>query len=171
MLENFICYEIFFKPVRDCKVRNIGVRSDHSAVIVSFRITAIKFKVKETIKKIIDWRKINGDAETNIEFNLRLSENIKKYHTYTNFNYSILQAAKVATTTNTTNQGWFHHSKDQLLPEIELQDHLLTMLRNMNEEDTRKVRLQLSQAQTSVTDLISLEKAAWSAHQTEKFTK
>ena len=47
MLDNFICSESFLKHVRDCKVNNIGVRSDHSAVIVSFKITAIKFKVKE----------------------------------------------------------------------------------------------------------------------------
>ena len=85
--------------MRDCKVSNIGVRSDHSAVIVSFRITVIKFKVKGKINKIIDWKKINRDAETNIEFNLRLGENITKEHTYTNFNDSILQAAKVSTTT------------------------------------------------------------------------
>ena len=45
MLDNFICSESFFKCVRDCKVSNIGVRSDHLAVIVSFKITAIKFKV------------------------------------------------------------------------------------------------------------------------------
>ena len=74
----------------DCKVSNIGVRSDHSAVIVSFRITAIKFKVKGKINKIIDWKKINGDAENNIEFNLRLSENITKENTFTNFKDSIL---------------------------------------------------------------------------------
>ena len=111
-------FESFFKRVCDCKVSNIGVRSDHSAVIVSFIITAIKFKVKGKINKIIEWKKINGDAETSIEFNLRLSENITKEHTYTNFNDSILQAAKVATTTKTTNQGWFHHSKDQLLQPI-----------------------------------------------------
>ena len=151
--------------MRDCKVSNIGVRSDHSAVIVSFKITAIKLKVKEKINKIIDWKKINGDAETTIEFNLRLSENVTKEHTYTNFNDSILQAAKVATTTKLTNQGWFHHYKDHLLPAIKLLDHLLTILCNMNEEDTRKVRLQLRQAQTSVTDLISLAKASWSAYQ------
>ena len=42
------------------------------------------------------------------------------------------------------------------------------MLQNMNDEYTRKVRLQLSQAQTSVTDLIALAKALWSAHQAEK---
>ena len=160
MLEKFICSDSFFKRVRDCKVSNIGVRSDHSEVIVSFKITAIKFKVKEKINKIIDWKKINGDAETNIEFNLRLSENITKEHTYNNFNNSILQSAKVATTTKPTNQGWFHHYKDHLLPTIELRDHLLTILRNMNEEDTRKVRLQIRQAQTSVTELIYLAGAS-----------
>ena len=47
MLENYICSESFFKRVHDCKVSNIGVRSDHSAVIVCFKITVIKFKVKE----------------------------------------------------------------------------------------------------------------------------
>ena len=127
------------------------------AVILKLTITA-------------DWKKINGDAETNIEFNLRLSGNITKEHTYTHFNDSILQAAKVDTKTNATNQSWFHHSKDHLLPAIELRDHLLTMMRNMNEEDTRKVRLQLCQAQTSVTDLISLAKGSWSAHQAKKIT-
>ena len=143
MLDNFICSESFFKRVRECKVNNIGVRSDHLAVIVSLRTTAIKFKVKEKINKIIDRKKINGDAETNIEFNLRLSENITNEHKYTDFNDAILQAAKVAITTKPTNQGWFYHSKDHLIPSIELCDHLLTILCNMNEEDTRNVRLKL----------------------------
>ena len=66
MLDNFICSESFFKRMGGCKVSNLGVRSDHLAVIVSFRITSIKFKVKEKINKVIDWKKINGDAETNI---------------------------------------------------------------------------------------------------------
>ena len=126
--------------------------------------------MKEKINKIIYWKKINGDAETNIEFNLRLSENITKEHTYTDFNNAILQAAKVATTTKSKNQGWFHHSKDHLLPAIELRNHLLTILRKINKEDTRNVRLQPCRAQTSVTDLISLAKASWSAYQAEKST-
>ena len=112
--------------------------------------------MKEKINKVIDWKKINRDAQTNIEFNLRLSENITKEHTYTNFNDSILQAAKATTTTKMTIQGWSHHYKDQLRPAIDIWDHLLTMRQNMNDEDTRKVRLQLSQSQTSVTDLIAL---------------
>ena len=56
MLDNFICSESFFKRVRDCKVSNIGVRGDHLAVIVCFKITAIKFKVKGKINKIIYWK-------------------------------------------------------------------------------------------------------------------
>ena len=100
----------------DCKVSNIDVRSDHSAVIVCFKITAIKFKVKEKIDRIIDWKKINVDAETNIEFNLRLSENMTSEHTYAYFNDTILQATKVTITTKPTNQGWVYHSKDYLLP-------------------------------------------------------
>ena len=46
MLENFICSESFFKLVRYCKVSNIGVRSDHLAVIFCFKITEIKLEVK-----------------------------------------------------------------------------------------------------------------------------
>ena len=102
--------------MRDCKVSNIGARSDHLAVIVCFKIMAIKFKVK-----------INGDAETNIEFNLRLGKNITNEHTYTDFNDAILQAAKVDITKKPTNQGWFHHSKDlPILPLLPLQrrDHV-----------------------------------------------
>ena len=60
MLDNFICSESLFKRVRDCKVSNMGVRSDHSAVMVCFKITVIKFKAKEKINKMIDWKKITG---------------------------------------------------------------------------------------------------------------
>ena len=119
---------------------------------------------------IIKCNILSGDAETNIEFNLRLSENITNEHTYTDFNDEILQATEVAITTKPTNQGWFHHSKDHLLPAIEIRDYLLTILRNMNEEDTINFRLKLLQAQTCVTNLIALAKASWSAYQAEKFT-
>ena len=46
MLDNFICSESFFKLVCDCKLSSIGARSDHLAVIVCFKITAIGFKDK-----------------------------------------------------------------------------------------------------------------------------
>ena len=143
MLDNFICSEILFKTRARLQSKQHWVRSDHSAVIVCFKITAIKFKAREKINKIIDRKRNNGDAETNIEFNLRLSENITNEHTYTDFNDAILRAAKVAITTKPKNRGWFYRSKDHLLPEIDLHDHLLTILRNMNEEDRRNVRLQL----------------------------
>ena len=113
---------------------------------------------------------LKGVIITNIEFNLRLSENITNEHTYTDFNDAILQAAKVAITTKPTNQGWFHHYKDHLLPASNLRDHVLTILRNINEEDIRNVILQLRQAQTYVTNLISLAKASWSAYEAERFT-
>ena len=102
-------------------------------MIVCFKITEIKFKLKEKINRIIDWKQINGDDVNNIEFNLILIENITNEHTYTEFNDAILQAAKVAITTKPINQGWFDCSKDHLLPEIELLNHLLAILRNMNE--------------------------------------
>ena len=79
-------------------------------------------------------------------------------HTYTYFKNAILKAANVDITTKPTNQGLFHHSKDYLLTAVEVCDHLLTILSNMNEYNTRKINviIQLRQAQTSVTELIAL---------------
>ena len=44
-LDNFICSRPFFCRVKDCKWVNIGMRSDHTAILTSFKLTAIKFKV------------------------------------------------------------------------------------------------------------------------------
>ena len=42
-LDNFISSFVFFKQISDCKVTKLGVRSDHAAISVKFRLTAIKF--------------------------------------------------------------------------------------------------------------------------------
>ena len=58
MLDNFICSRPFFRRVKDCKVFNIGMRSDHTAILTSFKITVIKFKVNEKLVSHIYWKQI-----------------------------------------------------------------------------------------------------------------
>ena len=42
-LDNFISCPGFFKRISDCKVTTLGVRSNHAAIKVKFRLTDIKF--------------------------------------------------------------------------------------------------------------------------------
>ena len=130
MLDNFVCSEKFFKRVKDCKVVSTGVRSDHSAIQVTFKLTSIKFKVNAKKHVIIDWKKINNNPIVNKQFNDKLTEVLTKETDYTNFNLNILKAAKeTATTSKQKNNGWFQNSEETLLPIIEARDRILSMLR------------------------------------------
>ena len=42
MLENFVCFGQLFKRISDCKVKKLGLRIDHTAIITKFILT-IKF--------------------------------------------------------------------------------------------------------------------------------
>ena len=44
ILDNFICSRPFFRRVKDCKVVNIGMCSNHKSILTSFKLTAIKLK-------------------------------------------------------------------------------------------------------------------------------
>ena len=69
MLDNFISCPGFFKRFSDCKVTNIGVRSDHATIKVKFRLTAIKFNNEKDNIEIIDWKKIQTNHDAKTEFN------------------------------------------------------------------------------------------------------
>ena len=85
MLDNFICYRSFFRRVKDCKVVNIGMCSNHTAILTSFKLTAIKFKVNEKIAAHIDWKLIGYHKMTNKLSNNRLSKSIDGRTTYSNY--------------------------------------------------------------------------------------
>ena len=53
MLDNLIFSRYFFQRVSDCKLLDFGVRSDHSAIQVTFKVTPIKFKVNDRIQTSI----------------------------------------------------------------------------------------------------------------------
>ena len=90
IIDNFICYRPFFRRVKDCEVFNIGMCSDHTAILNSFKITAIKSKVTEKVVAQIDWKLIGYHNLTNDLFNNILSKYIAGGTTYSNYNKHIL---------------------------------------------------------------------------------
>jgi hypothetical protein len=62
--------------VHNCKVWNLGVESDHSAILMKFSLTSIKFntKSKELNQGEIDWDSIRYDNDLNTTFNQKLRE-------------------------------------------------------------------------------------------------
>ena len=58
MLDKFICSQPLFRRVKDCKLVYIGMRSNHTTIPTSFKLTAIKFKLNDKLVVHIDWKLI-----------------------------------------------------------------------------------------------------------------
>ena len=103
------------------------MRSDHTAILPSFIITAIKFKVNEKVVVYIDWKLIEYHKLTNELFNNSLFKSIAGGTTHSKYKNHILEAGtNTATTSNQKNKVWFHFSRDSLLPFIEERDALIS---------------------------------------------
>ena len=76
------------------------MRSNHTAILTSFKITAIKFKVTEKVEENIDWKLIGYHKLTNELFNSSLSKSIAGVTTYSNYNKHILEASTNTATIN-----------------------------------------------------------------------
>ena len=61
MHDLFVLSNNLHKRVRDCKVVEDGIESDHSAVQIKLALTSIKFKEQDVSRGIIDWCKILND--------------------------------------------------------------------------------------------------------------
>ena len=113
MLTNFICSQSLFRWVKDCKVVNIGMRRDHTAILTSFKLTAIKFKVNKKIAAHIDWKLIGYHKQTDKIFKNSLSKSIDGTTTYSNYNKHILEVGtNTAAISNHMSKGWFHFRRD-----------------------------------------------------------
>ena len=168
MLDNFITCSSFFKRTKDCKVIKFGVHSDHAAIKVKFRLTAMKFSNDLDDITIIDWKKIQTENAEKAIFNDKLEELTSLERDYTTFNANILQAGlETATRKKTENKGWFHHSEQTLISIISHRDYLLHHLQTCNHDDTL-LKIQLILSQEAVTSNIALAKSAWSLHQAAK---
>ena len=135
------------------------MRSDHIAILTSFKLTAIKFKVNEKIEANIDWELIGYHKPTNKLFNNSLYKSIDVRTTYSNYNKHILEVGTNTTTINNQNKkGWFHFSRDSLLPLIEERDALLydNQTLGIGEVDSSETKTRLKIAQISVDCSIAL---------------
>ena len=102
MLDNFVCCDQLFKKISGYKVTKLGVRSDHTAIVITFRLTSIKFNNDQQYSTVIDWGEIRTDEETKYFLNDKLNELLKKNKSlsndYTAFALAILLAAQAAAT-------------------------------------------------------------------------
>ena len=127
MLGNFICSKPFLHRVKDCRVVNIGMCSNHTAILTTFKITAIKFKVTEKVVAQTNWNLIGYHKINNELFNNRLSMSISGSTTYSNYNKHILESGtNTSTINNNKNKGWFHFRRDYLLTFIKELDSLIS---------------------------------------------
>ena len=105
MLDNFITCSSFFKRTKDCKVIKFGVRSDHAAIKIQFRLTAMKFSNDLDDITIIYWKKIQTENAEKAIFNDKLEELASLERDYTTFNANIIQAGlETATQKKTENR-------------------------------------------------------------------
>ena len=133
MLDNFICSQPFFCQAKDFKLVNTGIRSGHTAILTSFKITPIKFKLTEKVVAQIDWKIIGYHNLTNDIFNNSLSKSIAGSTTYSKYNKNILEAGtNTATISNQKNKGWFHFICDSLLPLIKEKAALISDYRTLS---------------------------------------
>ena len=72
MFDNFICCNNVFKQVTDWKTVGSGIKSDHSAILVKFKLTSIKLNIQKADLMVIDWKKILTDKDSKDEFNEKL---------------------------------------------------------------------------------------------------
>ena len=126
MLEKIICSQPYLCRVKDFKVFNIGICSDHTAIKTTFKITAIKFKVTEKVIAHNGWKLIGYHSLTNELFNNRLSKSIAGGTTYSKYNKHTLEAGtNTKKINNKKNKGWLHFRRDSLLTLIKERDALL----------------------------------------------
>ena len=61
MLEHFVCCDQLFKMISDCKVINLKVRRDYTAIVTKFILTSIKFNNEQQESTVNDWENIRTD--------------------------------------------------------------------------------------------------------------
>ena len=147
------------------------MHSDHTAILTSFKLTAIKFKVNYKIAVHIDWKLIGYHKLTNNIFNNSLYKSIYGSTTYSNYNKNTPEAGTNTVTINKhKNKGLFHLIRNYLLTLIKERDAMLSDYQTLGigKEKYSETKTRLKIAQSAVGDTISLAKVAWYAHQAEK---
>ena len=160
-LDNFIFSQPFFRWVKYFKVVNIGMRSNHTFILPTFKITAIKSKVNEKVVAQTNWKIIWYHKLINEIFNNSISMSISGSTAYSNYNKHILESGTHTATINIQkSKWWFHLIRDSLLPLIKARYSLLSDYQNLGivKGDSSESKLRLSVFQLSVYNVIALAK-------------
>ena len=95
------------------------MRSNHTAILTSFKIKATKFKVNEKVVSHIHCN-IIGYQNLNIElFHNSLSESIADGTTYSNYNKNVVEASTNTTTITNQKKQWLVPFQMRLPPSID----------------------------------------------------
>ena len=125
--------------IKDAKVIDYGVPSDHSAIILILKFPKEKKEERKSTTNI-DWNMIL-EEDTKIIFNKFLKGNLKKYNftsnkneiSYTVFSDILMKSAREILPPNKIDSpGWFNFSRDILQPLIDERTDILNRIRQID---------------------------------------
>jgi hypothetical protein len=151
--------------VHNCKVWNLGVESDHSAILMKFSLTSIKFntKSKELNQGEIDWDSIRYDSDLNTTFNQKLRELHHPNLSYAELGPNIMSAGlSTATKLKDFTPSWYEDDKENLQPPCDKRASICNEIRSCSDpvkriELTEERKLIRKECQ----DQIEIAKCKW----------
>ena len=153
----------FHKRVRDCKVVDNGVESDHKAVKISITITSIKYKARAVPRSTILWRRILEDPIYQLVYNTELKKLVDADTDLETFNEKTIEAARIAASfVESKVKGWFEMYGSELRPLIEEKDIICHAIKGETDEvKMREMKVELKQLQKIVNIKCAAAKAHW----------
>ena len=168
MLDVITTSDSFFKHVRYCGVKPVGMQSNHSAVKLVLSNRSIKFNSIYVERPVIDWKRIQDCENINQLFNINLQHMLKENMSYKLFNKAILSSSQQSAITNKqSNKRWFHHIKSNITPELAARNAILFSIRDDQHPPSQENILNLNTLQQELDKIIEIVKARWSRHLAE----
>ena len=150
------------KKVKDCKVVEDGVRSDHSAICMMLNKSLVTYKAFSISRGEID--KHSVQHEDNEAFNECFAEKWDENTCYDDFCNLMMEAAReTASTPIRVNRSWFEYNKDVLAPAIDERNKLLFKSRDsdLSEEELKQLKEKLRRQQKYIYDQSRVAYERW----------
>ena len=129
----------------------------------------IKFKTTFIKKPLIDWKTVKEKDKVNNKFNVNSRNRLQTPFNYTKFNDDILCSGEdTAMINNSENQGWFHFSRNTLVPTREARNSVLHDIRSYNNTPHLRTLCHLKTLQHKVNEAVSVAKTRQSCHLVEE---
>ena len=159
--------------ISNCKITHHGTVSDHTSLLLKFRLSRPKRKNCKK-REFINWTKLTK-ISSRASYNEKIvgltsdySNNHSTSPSYDDFNQMILQAADATLKEEkTTNVGWFAHSAHILSPLFTRRNKLLKISRKDN-TNCPILREQCIDARKTCNDAIDVAKGRWAAYLGQK---